>query len=124
MCYYVQTVNSLTGEEAELRVLEDIHRRAAAVRQRDLAHVVGLSVGMTNAIVRRLAGKGWLQIRKVNNRNVQYIVSPKGLERLARRSYRYLILKIFQDETNCDILESWQDHERPTRRWWRRLNWS
>jgi len=42
---------------------------------------VGLSLAMTNAILRRLVKKGWLKIKKVNNRNMQYIVSPKYANR-------------------------------------------
>jgi len=33
---------------------------------------VGLSLGMTNAILKRLAAKGWITVRKVNNRNIRY----------------------------------------------------
>ena len=35
-----------------------------------------------------------------------------------------LILICFQDETNCAIFWSWQDHERQIRTWWQRLSWS
>ena len=45
---------------------------------------------MTNAIVKRLVQKGWLTIRKVNNRNIRYAVSSAGVDQITRRSYRYL----------------------------------
>ncbi len=76
--------------ERELEVLESIYRNGSRVRQRDLAQVVGLSLGMTNAILKRLAHKGWLAIRKVNNRNIRYAVTPAGADEIARRSYRFL----------------------------------
>ena len=75
--------------ERELELLESIYRNQNAIKQRDLARIVGLSVGMTNSIFKRLAQKGWLTIRKVNNRNIHYIVSPDGIDALMRRSYRY-----------------------------------
>jgi DNA-binding MarR family transcriptional regulator len=75
--------------EHELNILEHIAQRADTVHQRDLARIVGLSLGMTNVIVKRLAQKGWLTIRKVNNRNIRYAVSPAGIEQITRRSYRY-----------------------------------
>ncbi len=75
--------------ERDLDILEAIHNRRH-VKQRDLAHILGISVGMTNAIIRRLAQKGLLTIRKVNNRNIRYAVSPDGMEALAKRSVRYL----------------------------------
>jgi DNA-binding MarR family transcriptional regulator len=75
--------------DLELEVLDNIYKNADAIHQRDLARIVGLSLGMTNAIVKRLAQKGWLTIRKVNNRNIHYIVSPAGIEAITSRSYRY-----------------------------------
>ena len=75
--------------ERDLQILEHIHT-SRYVRQRDLAHVVGISLGMTNSILKRLAQKGLITIRKINNRTVRYAVSPAGLDELARRSYRYL----------------------------------
>jgi DNA-binding MarR family transcriptional regulator len=76
--------------DRELETLERIHLSQRPVRQRDLAKIIGLSLGMTNAILKRLAQKGLLQVRKVNNRNIQYVVSAKGVEEITRRSYTYL----------------------------------
>lgn len=75
--------------EKELEVLEQIYIRQD-VRQRDLAQGIGLSLGMTNAILKRLTQKGFLTVRKVNNRNIAYAVSPVGIDAIARKSYRYL----------------------------------
>jgi DNA-binding MarR family transcriptional regulator len=79
----------MAATERELEVLESIYNGGTRVRQRDLARVAGLSLGMTNAILKRLAHKGWLAIRKVNNRNILYAVTPQGADEIARRSYRY-----------------------------------
>jgi len=79
----------MAAAEHELEVLESIYHNGARVRQRDLARVAGLSLGMTNAILKRLAHKGWLVIRKVNNRNILYAVTAAGSDEIARRSYRY-----------------------------------
>lgn len=76
--------------EHEFEVLEYLAHPAGSVHQRDLARIVGLSLGMTNAIIKRLAQKGWLTIRKVNNRNIRYAVSATGIEEITRRSYRYV----------------------------------
>jgi predicted transcriptional regulator len=82
--------NIAASAEKELELLERINRSSRAIRQRELAKSSGLSLGMTNSILKRLASKGLLKIKKVNNRNIQYIVSPQGLERIARRGYRFL----------------------------------
>jgi DNA-binding MarR family transcriptional regulator len=76
--------------DRELDALERIQQSQHPVHQRDLARIIGLSLGMTNAILKRLAQKGLLQVQKVNNRNIQYVVSAKGMEEIALRSYRYL----------------------------------
>ena len=70
--------------------MERIQQSRHPVHQRDLSRIIGLSLGMTNAILKRLAQQGLLQVRKVNNRNIQYVVSAKGMEEIAHRSYRYL----------------------------------
>ena len=80
----------MISSDRELDALERIHLSQRPVRQRDLARIIGLSLGMTNAILKRLAQKGLLQVQKVNNRNIQYVVSAKGMEEITRRSYRYL----------------------------------
>ena len=77
------------SEDKELDILQNISESEGGVRQRDLARIIGLSLGMTNTILKRMAQKGWLMIRKVNNRNIQYVVSAQGMEAIARRSYRY-----------------------------------
>ena len=75
--------------DKELTILQSIQSSPHDINQRDLARIAGLSLGMTNAILKRLAGKGLLTIRKVNNRNILYAVSPKGIEAITRKSYHY-----------------------------------
>jgi DNA-binding MarR family transcriptional regulator len=79
----------MISPEKEIEILERISRSKSTIRQRDLARIIGLSLGMTNSILKRLTKKGLLQIKKVNNRNIQYVVSPQGMEAIGRRSYRY-----------------------------------
>lgn len=81
--------NGMMTEETEIDLLETIAQGPSDIRQRDLARTIGLSLGMANAILKRLVQKGLLKIQKINNRNIQYVVSPKGMEAIARRSYRY-----------------------------------
>jgi DNA-binding MarR family transcriptional regulator len=79
----------MLSTETEIDLLEKILESSSDIRQRDLARIIGLSLGMANAILKRLVQKGLLKIQKVNNRNIRYVVSPRGMERIARRSYRY-----------------------------------
>jgi len=82
-------MNNKHSHEKELTILENIYKQPGEIRQRDLAEIAGLSLGMTNAILKRLAIKGLLTIKKVNNRNIHYIVTPSGIDALTRKSYHY-----------------------------------
>ena len=78
--------------DPELAILETIYdssRQSNSVKQRDLATTTGTSLGMTNAILKRLTQKGWITIKKLNSRNIQYAITPDGINEIARRSYRY-----------------------------------
>ena len=75
--------------EKEIDLLKNIHLSESPLNQRELAHASGMSLGMTNAVLKRLVNKGWLTIRKINNRNIRYAVTPAGVEEITRRSYRY-----------------------------------
>ncbi len=77
------------NNNSEYQLLEAIHNNSPRVRQRDLAEIAGLSLGMTNAILKRLAEKGWITVRRINSRNIRYVVTPEGMDELFRRSYGY-----------------------------------
>lgn len=81
-----------TQDDAELVILESIYasqKTPRVLKQRDLANAAGASLGMTNAILKRLAHKGLIIILRVNSRNIQYAVTPDGINEIARRSYRF-----------------------------------
>ncbi len=79
----------MNSTEKEIAILSHIQSNPHNVNQRDLARIVGLSLGMTNEILKRLAAKGLLTIKRINNRNIHYIVTPRGIETISRKSYRY-----------------------------------
>jgi DNA-binding MarR family transcriptional regulator len=76
--------------DSEYCILENIYDSPVhPFRQRDLAHIAGISLGMTNSILKRLAKKGWISIKKLNSRTIQYVITPEGINEVIRRSYRY-----------------------------------
>jgi predicted transcriptional regulator len=85
-------LNTQEITDHEYALLESIyhHKEARPVRQRDLARIVGISLGMTNVILRKLAQKGWVVIRRINSRNIQYAVTPTGIDQISRRSFLFL----------------------------------
>jgi DNA-binding MarR family transcriptional regulator len=78
--------------DTEYIILENIYdsgERNTALRQRDLAQITGTSLGMTNSILKRLAQKGWITIKKLNSRNIQYAITLEGFNEIVHRSYHY-----------------------------------
>lgn len=79
-------------DDTEYVILENIYDSGAHmtnIRQRDLAQIAGTSLGMTNSILKRLAQKGWITVKKLNSRNIQYAVTIDGINEIMHRSYRY-----------------------------------
>jgi hypothetical protein len=60
---------------------------------------------MTNVILHKLAQKGWLIVRKINSRNIQYAVTSTGIEEISRRSYQYLKKTVRNVVYYKDVLE-------------------
>jgi DNA-binding MarR family transcriptional regulator len=54
------------------------------VTQRSLAGELDVALGLTNRLIRRLAGKGYIKISGMGTRPVRYLMTPAGWEALAR----------------------------------------
>ena len=74
--------------DKEAIILEHIYYDDS-LKQRELADKAGISLGMTNTILKRLIEKGWLMTKRINSRNISYIVSPAGMQEIFKRGYRY-----------------------------------
>ena len=94
--------------DTEYLILENIYdssQQKEALRQRDLAQIAGASLGMTNSILKKLAQKGWITVKKLNSRNIQYVVTIDGINEIVHRSYRYFKRTIRNVVFYKDILE-------------------
>ncbi len=75
--------------ENELKILELISQGKEDISQRDISRIIGMSLGMTNSLLKRFAEKGLITIKKVNNRNIHYALTADGIEEIGRRSWGY-----------------------------------
>jgi DNA-binding MarR family transcriptional regulator len=94
--------------DTEYIILENIYDSAgqqSPLRQRDLAQIAGASLGMTNSILKRLAQKGWITVKKLNNRNIKYAITLEGFNEIIHRSYRYFKQTVKNLVYFKDILE-------------------
>jgi len=79
----------------ELQLLESIYTvteegtHPALVSQRELANSAGLSLGMTNILLKRFMERGWIKLLHVDGRKIMYALTPTGMEEIAMRGLRF-----------------------------------
>lgn len=76
-------------DENELKIISEISKNSEA-SQRHLSKVSDISLGMVNIILHRLIEKGYMKIKQLDGRKVQYILTPKGFSEKVDRSKQYL----------------------------------
>jgi DNA-binding MarR family transcriptional regulator len=102
-----------TPNDKEISLLEVLKNRPDA-GQRDMAEAIGLSLGMTNLLLKDLSARGWMLMRKLSARKVQYVLTPEGVKELSRRSYRFL-KKSIRNVADCRVqLEALVVHAKQT----------
>jgi len=79
--------------EREFELVNIVGARLAT-SQRDLSRHLELSLGMTNMLLRRLVTKGYIRIRQLNKRKVEYMLTPKGFAEKMRKSVKYTLKTI------------------------------
>jgi len=92
-------------EDYEFKVIHEIGRDLNTT-QRKISRQIGLSLGMTNIIMKRLIAKGYVKVKGLNRRNVQYILTPRGFAEKVKKTHRYLLRTI---ETLKTVKEKIQD---------------
>ena len=73
----------------ELRLLEEVEA-TEQVSQRQLAHQLGIALGVANLLVRNLAKKGYIRVSQVGWRRWVYVVTPAGLSRKVHLTLDYV----------------------------------
>lgn len=68
--------------EYDRKVLQAI-ASGGRVTQRSLSSDLGVALGLTNLLIRRLVGKGYVKVSKMGTRHVRYLMTPAGWEALA-----------------------------------------
>src|SRR5207302_1373710 len=86
--YDVQSLNNQPLSEKEFEII-NIIADGFRSNQRVLSTHIGLSLGMTNLLLRRLATKGFLRIKQLDAKKVQYLLTPRGLSEKAQKSIHY-----------------------------------
>jgi len=56
------------------------------VSQRSLSRDLGIALGLTNLLIRRLVRRGWVRVIRIKPNRVRYLLTPAGLAEKARMS--------------------------------------
>jgi len=79
--------------EKEFAVIREISNNHLP-DQRTIATRTGISLGLTNLIIKRLVNKGYVKARQLNQKKIQYLLTPKGFSEKARKSYSFTLRTI------------------------------
>ena len=103
-------------EDYEFKIIDEIGKDLNTT-QRKISRQIGLSLGMTNIIMKRLIAKGYVKVKGLNRRNVQYILTPRGFAEKVRKTHNYLLrsidtLKKVKEKIQDTVLEYYEKGEK------------
>jgi len=103
-------------EDYELKIIDEIGKNLNTT-QRRISRKIGLSLGMTNIVMKRLIAKGHVKVKGLNRRNVQYILTPRGFAEKLKKTHRYLLktvetLKTVKEKIQDTVLEYYEKGEK------------
>lgn len=76
--------------EKEFAVINEIHKNHLP-DQRKIAERAGISLGLTNIIIKRLITRGYVKAKQLNKKKIQYILTPKGFSEKINKSYHFAL---------------------------------
>lgn len=79
--------------EKEHRIISHLARDTQA-SQRSISNSIGISLGMTNLLLKRLISKGYVKASAMDRRKLRYALTPRGFSQQARRSYSFVLRTI------------------------------
>ena len=95
-----------THEQYEHQILNAIDG-CQSMSQRSLSSNLGIALGLTNLLMRRLVRKGWVRVTRIKPNRVGYFLTPRGVAEKARLSRVYLQYSIrFYTTARVRIRES------------------
>lgn len=88
----VHLVNSpfVNSHDAHTREILAEIERGKGVTQRSLSKRLGIALGLTNLLIRRLVNKGYVKVVNVSPNRVKYLITPAGIAEKARATRSYL----------------------------------
>ena len=92
--------------EHHTRRLLDAVESDHGVSQRSLARELGIALGLTNLLIKRLVRKGWVRVIHIKPNRVRYLLTPAGIAEKSRMSRAYFHASVhFYRQTRDRIQE-------------------
>ena len=106
----------LESTEKELKIINEIDKDLN-ITQREISKNSGMSLGMTNIVLKKLINKGYVKVKQLNKKKVQYFLTPKGFTEKAKKSYHYTlktmeILKTMKLKIQATVLKEYKKGQR------------
>jgi len=73
----------------EMHLLTEVSRSPDA-SQRELSKRVGVALGLTNLMLRRLVKKGYIKISGTKRSRIRYLITPQGILEKSRLMYEFV----------------------------------
>lgn len=70
--------SSEASYQRELAILERLDEQNT-LSQRALARKVGMALGLTNSLLRKMIRRGWIKVRRLDAKRLAYLVTPEGV---------------------------------------------
>ena len=64
--------------------------RSPGTTQRELAKRIGMALGLTNLMLRRLLKKGYVKIAGTKRSRIRYLITPQGILEKSRLTYEFI----------------------------------
>ena len=94
--------------EKEFAIINEIHKNNLP-DQRAIASSTGISLGMTNLIVKRLIKQGYIKAKQLNRRKIHYLLTRQGFAEKVKKSYGFTVRTFqhfYEMKTKIDSLLS------------------
>lgn len=78
----------------DMRLLNEVTQSPQAT-QRDLSRRMGVALGLTNLILRRLIKKGFIKIANTKKSRIRYLITPRGMIEKARLTREYIEYSLY-----------------------------
>ena len=82
-------MSSAPPHEHHSRRILDAFESDQGVSQRSLARELGIALGLTNLLIKRLVRKGWVRVIHIKPNRVRYLITPAGIAEKSRMSRAY-----------------------------------